>query len=143
MSNEQRPPFRLRIVMPALMAFIAAVLFQALVAEPDSPTTKSAPFTATHESRSSHWAKVRAEHLEREPACAVCGSTKGLQVHHVQPFHLHPEFELDPANLITLCGPEEHNCHLLFGHLCSYQSWNPDVREDARMWAAKIKGRPR
>jgi hypothetical protein len=53
-----------------------------------------------------------------------------LQVHHVKPFHLLPELELDESNLISLCmGPNE--CHLFIGHGDSFRCYNPNVREDA------------
>jgi 5-methylcytosine-specific restriction enzyme A len=91
--------------------------------------------------RSPHWPSVRRAHLLREPACAVCGATDDAQVHHVQPFHLHPERELDPANFITLCERAGSNHHLLFGHLLDWHSWNPRVREDAAAWAEKIRTR--
>jgi len=53
--------------------------------------------------RSPKWHKVEKEHLAKEPACQWCGATVKVQVHHVKPFHLHPELELDPSNFITLC----------------------------------------
>ena len=53
--------------------------------------------------RSSHWQTVRNEFVKRHPFCAACGSIKDLNVHHVEPFHVRPELELDEWNLITLC----------------------------------------
>src|SRR5258708_4754189 len=54
--------------------------------------------------RSSEWPRVEKEHRLHEPACVACGyQGPGIQVHHVRPFHLHPNLELDPRNLITLC----------------------------------------
>jgi predicted HNH restriction endonuclease len=50
-------------------------------------------------------------------------------VHHKRPVHLFPELELDPANLITLCEPQ--NCHYLIGHCLSWKAYNPSVEEDA------------
>lgn len=35
--------------------------------------------------------------------CAVCGSTKNLQVHHIIPITILPELKLDNNNLIPLC----------------------------------------
>lgn len=84
--------------------------------------------------RSPHWRKVHDEHLKRQPACAACGSGDKLNVHHKAPFHLHPELELDPANLITLCMA--HHCHILIGHGDDFKAFNPDVVEDAAMVAA-------
>lgn len=95
--------------------------------------------------RSSKWPAVRAEHLRAHPACEACGErrTKVLAVHHIVPFHVDPMKELDPENLITLCEGESVNCHLLFGHLRNWRSWNVDVRKDAAEWRAKIKSRPK
>lgn len=81
--------------------------------------------------RSSRWPAVRKAHLAANPACAACGVREALEVHHCLPFHLHPELELDPANLLTLCESKSHNCHLLFGHCLGWSRYNPTVRGDA------------
>jgi hypothetical protein len=88
------------------------------------------------EKRSGQWPRVRAEHLAAHPACEVCGHTgEKINVHHILPFHLHPERELDPKNLITLCEDENFvNCHLFIGHLGNFHGWNPAVRIDAALW---------
>lgn len=88
--------------------------------------------------RSSHWPKLRAEHLKRQPTCAACGRSKSLEVHHILSFHDHPELELDPVNLLTLCeaGP---NCHLTFGHLRNWKTNNPLVVFDAALYLQRIK----
>ena len=94
--------------------------------------------------RSSKWPKTRKKFLEENPCCAVCGRDTGKrEVHHIKPFHLHPELELDPTNFITLCENKKDgvNCHLLFGHLGSYRSCNEDVIKDAAEWNLKIKNR--
>jgi 5-methylcytosine-specific restriction enzyme A len=49
---------------------------------------------------------------------------------------------LDPDNLVTLCESPAHNCHLIFGHLLSWQSWNVDVFADAASFRAKVSARP-
>jgi 5-methylcytosine-specific restriction endonuclease McrA len=83
--------------------------------------------------RSPHWGTVEKAHLLREPACVACGyQGKGLQVHHIKPFHLHPALELDPNNLITLCEIKERDHHLLIGHLDDWESYNIHVKEDVR-----------
>lgn len=92
------------------------------------------------EKRSSQWGKVRAEHLKNNPACAVCGNTKGVEVHHIVPFHLNPEKELDPTNLITLCRKAKCiNCHLCVGHCGSFKSYNPIVEESAKYISDMLK----
>lgn len=94
--------------------------------------------------RSGGWPKVRAEHLAKSPTCVVCGGKKKLEVHHMLPFHLHPQLELDPNNLITLCENKKDgvNCHLFLGHLGSFKAYNPNVIKDAEEWKTKIETRP-
>lgn len=96
------------------------------------------------EKRSGEWPRVRREHLEKEPKCAVCEGDQDLEVHHILPFHLHPAEELNPKNLITLCERKADgvNCHLLFGHLGSFKSFNRYVGTDTMLWRGKIKRRP-
>lgn len=90
-------------------------------------------------SRSSGWSKVRKEHLKKEPCCAACGKTSKLEVHHIKPVHQFPELELEPSNLITLCADP---CHLIFGHLKYWKSWNVDVVADCNEYYEKLKNRP-
>jgi 5-methylcytosine-specific restriction endonuclease McrA len=94
--------------------------------------------------RSGEWPRVRKEHLAKFPNCAVCGGKENVEVHHKKPFHLHPELELEPTNLISLCEAKHDgvNCHLLFGHLGNFKSLNESVEKDASCWAEKIKSRP-
>lgn len=93
-------------------------------------------------SRSPAWPQVRLLHLVKHPVCEVCGGKKRVQVHHIKPFHLHPDLELDPTNLVTLCeGWAVANCHLLFGHLGDFRDDNPTVLKDARHWGRKINNR--
>ena len=94
--------------------------------------------------RSEHWPVVRKQHLLRQPCCALCGGSDKLEVHHIRPFHLHPELELEPTNLITLCESLKGgaNCHLLFGHLGNFKSFNVTVIADSAQWNAKIGSRP-
>jgi 5-methylcytosine-specific restriction protein A len=89
--------------------------------------------------RSSHWPTVRKHHLKENPTCAVCGDTSKLEVHHIKPFHTHPELELEPTNLITMCESKSYGiiCHLYYGHLGNYKNINPNVVRDAAA-AAKI-----
>lgn len=90
--------------------------------------------------RSSKWRKVRREHLKKHHKCAVCKSTRKLEVHHIIPFHLAPDLELEPKNLITLCENNKYgiNCHLLIGHLGNYRRTNPNVQTDVLMWNIKL-----
>jgi hypothetical protein len=95
--------------------------------------------------RSSKWASTRKHHLEKHGECALCGGTKKLEVHHIRPFHVHPELELEATNLITLCEDKGNGvyCHLFFGHLGSFKSVNENLLEDLEIWKNKLKNRPR
>jgi 5-methylcytosine-specific restriction protein A len=100
--------------------------------------------TITGEKRSPQWTKVRNIHLRNNPKCVVCGSRVKVEVHHINPFHLFPEQELDPNNLISLCETATHGviCHLLVGHLGNYRSFNDNVVSDATTWQKKLENRP-
>lgn len=94
-----------------------------------------------HGRRSSKWPALERQVVAERRECAACGSTKHLQVHHIKPFHLHPELELDPANLIVLCM-DEPECHLLIGHGDSFRAFNPDVVVDAARSRSHPEERP-
>lgn len=83
--------------------------------------------------RSPQWDNVRDEHVLNNPTCAACGSIKRIQVHHIQPYHLYPELELEPTNLITLCMDVEE-CHLLLGHGDNFRMFNPDILSDINLF---------
>lgn len=88
--------------------------------------------------RSGKWSTVEHQFKEKHPACEACGTKILVAVHHVKPFHLFPEDELEESNLISLCAPH----HLLFGHLMNWRAWNPHVRTDVALWKEKIARRP-
>jgi hypothetical protein len=46
-----------------------------------------------------------------------------LEGHHIKPFHLFPELEMDESNWITLIRP----WHFYLGHLRNWHYWNPEV----------------
>lgn len=93
------------------------------------------------EERSPKWPTVRASYLADHNSCEACGrlgtKKKPLEVHHIQPFHDHPELELERKNLQTLCD----GCHFWLGHLGSYKGWNADARKDAAWYLNKVKYR--
>jgi 5-methylcytosine-specific restriction protein A len=80
--------------------------------------------------RSPKWSEARKAFLKTHVKCAACGSTTLLQVHHMQPFHLKPELELDPKNFIALCM-SKNECHLLLGHGDNFKKYNPYIAADA------------
>ena len=96
--------------------------------------------------RSPLWPKAKREHfkIKKNQRCAVCGRKSRLQVHHIIPFHLAPQWELKKSNLITLCTrPNVLNCHLVFGHLGNFRSFNENLIEDVKSWFNKFKNRPK
>ena len=85
-------------------------------------------------SRSSKWPSVRRNFVRANPYCAACGTVKELEVHHVVPFHIEPERELDATNLMSLC----QDCHLYIGHLKDWTRHNPNAREDAALMLSRF-----
>lgn len=80
--------------------------------------------------RSPLWTKTRKTHLKRQPECQACGQTDALNVHHKKPYHLRPDLECDPDNLVTLCEHSKRfgwSCHYLIGHTLDWHSSNPNV----------------
>jgi len=90
--------------------------------------------------RSSKWPTVRKHHLKNNPNCALCEGTDKLEVHHIKPFYEHPELELEPSNLLTLCESYSYGicCHRTVGHLGNYKKINPNVVEDSKIWNSKL-----
>lgn len=89
--------------------------------------------------RSPLWDKLRNGWVKEHPSCAACGVKTNLEVHHVVPFSVSPKLELDVGNLLTLCS----SCHLTFGHLRYWESWNPTVRYDTDQFLARVQNRPK
>ena len=119
--------------------FLTRQLHEPIPDEPIEQQLESIDSITYGGERSSKWRSVRDEYVKQHPRCEACGSTWGLNVHHVQPFASNPELELDEGNLITLC--REH--HFRIGHDpdgprgFARPSWllsNPNVREDAASW---------
>jgi 5-methylcytosine-specific restriction protein A len=103
------------LLLIGCLVFLPGLLIRPVLIpeEPDDQLLERVPTVATYEGpRSSGWATVRNRHVAVHPRCEACGSVAELNVHHLQPFHEHPELELDPDNLITLC--RKH--HFWIGH---------------------------
>ena len=104
-------------------------------AEPPYEQSEQIGF-AEGENRSSLWSKIRDEFVMDHPVCAACNTKTALNVHHIIPFSVRPDLELDKANLITLC--REH--HFRIGHdpdgpwkpaKPAWTRYNPNVRAHA------------
>jgi 5-methylcytosine-specific restriction endonuclease McrA len=94
--------------------------------------------------RSGKWSGVRDAWVKDHPTCAACGVGGLVHVHHIKPFHLYPELELDRGNLITLCPW----CHYNLGHdpdgywgpeRPSWSKYNPNIRQQAAKWPKKAR----
>lgn len=89
--------------------------------------------------RSPQWERKERE-FKAGKVCAACGTDRELEVHHLEPFHLHPELELEDGNLIVLCRID----HFVFGHFHNWKLWNPNCRKDVELYFAiltEIKSR--
>lgn len=87
--------------------------------------------------RSPKWHTVEKRCVARDGGrCKWCGSTVKPQGHHKKPYHLNPEDELDPNNVITLCMDPINECHLRQGHRSNehpYGNWkdfNPNIQKE-------------
>jgi len=84
--------------------------------------------------RSGKWVTVRKKFLAKNKkaglGCAACGNTVGLQVHHVRPYHLHPELELVESNLRAMCSSVTGlECHEFLCHGGSWKAYVPIIDE--------------
>jgi 5-methylcytosine-specific restriction endonuclease McrA len=92
--------------------------------------------------RSPKWPSVRKKHFRSEPSCMACGAASPVECHHIIPFHVDKNLELNPANLITLCETKGANCHLQVGHYGNWHDYNRHVKTEAAAALAKLKGNP-
>ena len=53
--------------------------------------------------------------------------------------HVDPSLELASDNLLTLCADP---CHLVFGHLLNFKSWNLHAVKDAARFLEAVQNRP-
>lgn len=92
--------------------------------------------TAFGKGRSPNWRAVREAHLKTQPNCQACGRDRDLDVHHIVPVKDNPDLELEPSNLITLCGSP---CHLVHGHFMSWFRCNPYVVKDCTRYRQRLE----
>lgn len=91
--------------------------------------------------RSPQWPKLRRDFLKANPTCAFCGGKKKLEAHHIRPYHIRPELELNTSNLIPLCeGRTGLNCHLIAGHWGDFvDKYNLQIEGDAKDWIKRLE----
>lgn len=96
--------------------------------------------------RSPHWEQLERDIVAKHPYCAATGKEPEhndgliLNVHHIRPYHLRPELELEPTNLIVLMGGVLA-VHLWLGHLGDWHSFNPHVVEQAAEFLKQVRSR--
>jgi 5-methylcytosine-specific restriction endonuclease McrA len=86
--------------------------------------------------RSPKWSAHRRRYMKLVSRCEICPRKIGLEAHHIVPFHLAPDLELQSDNLIALC----RRCHLFVGHLGSWRDVNISVLSDAKYWRFRMEG---
>ena len=119
------------MILAALQAVHAAA-GRVLGVNPQMPAGPQHP-------RSTHWPAFRARVIAGQPACECCGRAEKLEVHHIVPFHIEPNLELERENVMVLCEGDTWNCHLWVGHLGDFRRrYNPEARHDAAVWWQKI-----
>lgn len=88
--------------------------------------------------RSPKWKTVRLHHLETNSECICCGKVDDLEVHHIKSVSQHPELELIPENLATLC----ERCHLVVGHINDWHKINPHIVADSALLRSRHTENP-
>lgn len=111
----------------------------------DGPTPIDGFVGANSHPRSGRWNKVRDDYFADHPHCAFrgCKCDGPFAVHHIKPYHLYPELELDPNNLITVCagGPHSPNHHLYVAHDGNYSTYNPDAVQQLADGVYPVRGK--
>lgn len=149
MQSFQKVTVGILIVAVVLILAICSIVVIDVIQKASRPKAKSSisfvnQVDASIESipRSYQWRVFREDYLLDHPNCAACGTSKGLQLHHIKPFHTHPKLECDPNNVIQLCGFEGSGCHFYIGHdpdgphgpkKPNFKLSNPNVVADAAM----------
>ena len=74
-------------------------------------------------------------HVEIDPVCNVCGSTRELGVHQIIPLFDDPSRLFDHSNYVTLCSSKKWGiyCGWVAGYGCLSDHVNPWVLEDIKV----------
>lgn len=86
-------------------------------------------------SRNRAWAALSKRLREEAGRCAVCGSDKRLNVHHLLWRRVRADLVLDENNLICLCA--KHHFLLHRGHETEFMAWLRDNRPDQWEWVMR------
>jgi len=94
--------------------------FRSIVRNPTLATKHARRLTAYH--------RAIRNFRKTHKACAWCGRTNRVDVHHIKPVSVAPELAEDENNMIMLCRKPQ--CHLVVGHQGSFRNrYVPNVRE--------------
>lgn len=80
------------------------------------------------------WLRARREALRRAPFCAMCGTLRRLQVHHVIPYRL--TRDNSQPNLIPLCGRHHKIVENLF---VSAEEADASIPGLSAFWQAELR----
>ena len=84
------------------------------------------------------WSKTKREYAKIHPkVCPFCKTTKKIELHHIFPYHLFPQYENSFWNLVWAC----RDCHFKFCHHLDWSAFNPNVLEDIKWYKEKIENR--
>jgi hypothetical protein len=94
--------------------------------------------------RGSQWSKIRKQVITSFPFCALCGTIRNLQVHHITPFRLTQDNS--KSNLIPLCAKHHKWIEMMFVETERFGVsaetefiWKNMIRSKQADTAAKIK----
>lgn len=57
--------------------------------------------------------------------CRYCGTTKKIEIHHIEPVSFFPNKADDFNNMIALC----HRCHFTVAHMNNYKKYIHNIAE--------------
>ena len=91
--------------------------------------------------RSMEWKQFRAGIIKAQPTCIICGGCESLEAHHLKPFHLFPELEMEETNIAVLCDKPGRCCHFVWGHFYNWRTYNPKLHIAVAFWKVHRRGK--
>lgn len=77
-------------------------------------TIQNAGWSALNPVKAGQVRKAMKEHRKLYPTCAITGTDKKIQVHHIVPVWADPSLAADPDNFISLSSSA--HIHIIYGH---------------------------
>jgi 5-methylcytosine-specific restriction endonuclease McrA len=90
---------------------------------------------ADDSARDPRFRSAEREFIRRNPVCAGCGGS-ATTAHHVIPFHVRPDLEMDESNWAPVCP----DCHFVDGHARNWRKWVDNFWQVVKLKAAGLKG---